>query len=313
MLARIAIGGQERGPLGRAAVEGVAVDVAAHAGHAPGRGELPEHPLAVGVALLGLGRGGADPVGVIGQLVFQHVLVEGDVRIDDRPLAGIGLHLIQHVADHRQRLSLGQLLRALGRMAVPLHVEHRGEGGRVVGHVALEPGHLVLGRAAPEHEVVGAPRHPGPPRPVPVLAEALVHVVAALRRLDEGELRARRLDRGPVDRPLPLRDVDALDRVALGPRHAGMGLHVALGGIEVVLRGAGREPGYEQRGEPALQPGAGRRGGSCGVRGNPGVLRHRWPATSRVRLQWVFDACCGVNRALLALRQNSGRRCATGT
>src|SRR3954470_16561995 len=51
MVAGVAVGLQELRPLGLAAVEGVAVDVAADAGDAAGRGVLPHEPLAVRVAL----------------------------------------------------------------------------------------------------------------------------------------------------------------------------------------------------------------------------------------------------------------------
>ncbi len=209
--------------------------------------------------------------------------MEGDVRVDDRPLAGVALHLLEHVGRHRQGLRLGQLLRAGLRMAVPLHVQHRRQGGRIVGDVLLEPVHLLLGRAAPEHEVVGTARHARLAGRVPVGAEAVVDMVAALRRLDEGELGAGGADRGPVDVALPLRDVDPLDRMALGARDARMGLGVAVRRVEVVVGRAGREARQERRREDALAQGA-QAGGLHGTIHRTSIpQRHRCPARHLVK------------------------------
>ena len=56
-------------------------------------------------------------------------------------------------------------------------------------------------------------------RAVPVSAECRIKPVAPVRRFDEGEIRAVRLEFWPVDIALPARHVDAVHRIALG-RHA---------------------------------------------------------------------------------------------
>src|SRR5918995_306967 len=71
----------EHAPLVLGAVERVAVHVAADAWNPARGGELPEGPAAVVVALVGFGRGAADPEGMIGELAFQDLLMEGDVGV----------------------------------------------------------------------------------------------------------------------------------------------------------------------------------------------------------------------------------------
>src|ERR671912_332911 len=66
-----------------------------------------------------------------------------------------------------------------------------------------------------------------------------VDVVAALRGLDEGELRAGAAHGGPVDAALVARYVDAVDRQLVRPRHRRMRPHVPLGGVIGGLAGAG--------------------------------------------------------------------------
>ena len=56
-------------------------------------------------------------------------------------------------------------------------------------------------------------RNAGELRALPIGLEPLVDMVAALGRLDPGEFDAGVGDRVPVDRPLVLGDVDAVDRV----------------------------------------------------------------------------------------------------
>src|SRR5215213_7421259 len=89
VVAGVAVGGEELRPLGFAAEEGVAVDVAVDAGDAAGRRVLPHDPLAVLVALVRLGGDATHPVRVFGELALEHLLVEGDVGVDDRALAGM--------------------------------------------------------------------------------------------------------------------------------------------------------------------------------------------------------------------------------
>ena len=86
--------------------------------------------------------------------------------------------------------------------------------------------------------MISAARHAGLLRPVPVIEEALVDMIAALGRLDVGETRSGGPHRGPVDLALPLGHVDPLDRLRLGPRHTGMESRLRRPGVGV-LPGAG--------------------------------------------------------------------------
>jgi hypothetical protein len=81
-----------------------------------------------------------------------------------------------------------------------------------------------VGRPAPIHKVVGTSGHAGLGGTVPVLDEARIEVVAAFRRLDEGELRAGRPYRRPIDLALPARHVDAVDRERMGTGDLGVAL-----------------------------------------------------------------------------------------
>src|SRR5215204_199016 len=85
---------------------------------------------------------------------------------------------------------------------------------------------LLVARAAPVDEVVGAAHDAGATRAFPVLGEAGVDVVAAFRRLDEGEVGSGGTDRCPVDLALIARYVDAVDGQALRLRDARMRLGV---------------------------------------------------------------------------------------
>ena len=100
--------------------------------HTAGGGVLPHGPLPAHIAFVGLRRDAAHPVRIIVQLTFEHIPVEGDVRINNRTLAGMHLHLIQHQFDMRERRLARQLHRAGARVAVPFEVEHRGQCVRVV-------------------------------------------------------------------------------------------------------------------------------------------------------------------------------------
>jgi hypothetical protein len=88
-------------------MEGVAVHVSGDAGN-PSRGrELPEGSLTVVVADLRLGSGAADPERIILELALKDFPVEGDVPVDDRPLARVGLMrfpLPRSAMEHRRLL-----------------------------------------------------------------------------------------------------------------------------------------------------------------------------------------------------------------
>jgi hypothetical protein len=74
--------------------------------------------------------------------------------------------------------------------------------------------------------VVGAARHAGALRRVPVLAKLRIKVVAAFRRFNKGEFDACLADLIPVDVALVVGDVDPLDRHGMSPLYAIMRLVV---------------------------------------------------------------------------------------
>src|SRR4029078_4220634 len=90
---------QDLAPICRRAVEHVAVDWLVDAGHVAGGGELPEQPGPVAVDLMRLGGDPAQPEIISRQLPPEHAPMEGNVGIDDRPLAGMGFHDLEHNLD----------------------------------------------------------------------------------------------------------------------------------------------------------------------------------------------------------------------
>ena len=145
-------------------------------------------------------------------------LVEVDGRIDDRPLAVVPLHLVQHHLHLGDGVFLGEMPMAGLRRRRRLDVEDRRQRVALDRGVLLEIGHLLHWRPAPIDEMIGAARHSGRFRARPIGLEARVGVIAALGRLDPGELDAAARDRVPVDVALELGDVDAVDRVVGRPR-----------------------------------------------------------------------------------------------
>ena len=150
--------------------------------------------------------------------VGQDRLVKVDRRVDDRPLAVVALHFLQHHLHVGDRALLGEMqvtgLRRRGR----LDVEHWRQGVVLDRRILLEPAYLLERRPAPIDEMIGAVRNACRLRPGPVGLEALVGAIAALRRLDPGELDAAICDRIPVDVSLELGDVDAVNRIVPGMR-----------------------------------------------------------------------------------------------
>ena len=94
-----------------------------------------------------------------------------------------------------------------------LDVEHRRQRVGLDRHVLLEtrPSPRSAAGTNRRNDRRRAARRPPWRRPVGL--EALVGVIAALGRLDPGELDAAVGDRVPVDLALVLRDVDAVDRI----------------------------------------------------------------------------------------------------
>jgi hypothetical protein len=114
-------------------------------------------------------------------------------------------------------------------MAVPLNVEHGRQRVAVRRHVQHEPQRLLMRRPAPIDEMIGAARDAGPLGGVPIVEELGIEMVAALGRLDEGELHAGVTGFLPIDVTLPVGHVDALDRHGVSGRHAVMRLGVLQG------------------------------------------------------------------------------------
>ena len=131
----------------------------------------------------------------------------------------MALHLVQHHLHVGDGGLLGEMPVAGPRSRRRLDVEHRRQRVVLDRGVLLEKGHLLHRRPAPVDEMIGAMRHARRLRPGPVGLEALVGVIAALGRLDPGELDAAARDRVPVDVALELRDVDAVDRIVPRMRH----------------------------------------------------------------------------------------------
>ena len=93
-------------------------------------------------------------------------------------------------------------------------VEHGRERVVLDRRILFEDLDLLERRAAPIDEVIGAMGDAGGLGPLPVCLEARVRV-ATLGRLDPREFDAAAGDRVPVNIPLELRHVDAVDRVVL--------------------------------------------------------------------------------------------------
>ena len=219
-----------------------------------GGGELPEQPGAVPIGLMRLGGDGAEPEIVAGQLALQHLAVEGDVGIDDRPLAGMRFHHLEHDGDLLERAPGGDFLRAGARVPVPFEVEHRGQRVGVVRDVEDEPERLLVRRPAPIDHVIGAARDAGALGAFPVLLEFRVEIVAAFGCLDEGEPGAGGAHPCPIDVALPVGDVDALDWQLVRARDALMRRTVGKpGGGDGPAETAGYCQNRDQNGQAAIR------------------------------------------------------------
>jgi hypothetical protein len=183
-------------------------------------------------------------------MTFQNVAMEGDVRVDDRALAGMRFHAIEHHS-HLLARTFGRYLAGTGaRLMVPLHIEDRRQGVWIRRNVEYEPQDLLVCRAAPVDEMIGSARHTGPFCALPVFAKLRIEVVAALGRLYEGETGARGANPMPVDIALPARHVDPLDRLAVRARDAVMEIRVALVRIGI---GADRRVAPQRTGDRGIR------------------------------------------------------------
>ena len=214
---------EEGVPLLLRAVEDVAIDVAVDPGRLAVRLILPERPGARSVLDRGMVLGGPDPDRIVGEgAARQDRLVEVHRRVDDRPLAVVALHFLQHHLHVGCGAFLGEMAMAGLRGRRGLDVEHRRQGVVLDRRVLLEKGHLLHRRAAPIDEMIGAVRHARGFCAGPIGLEALVGAIAALGRLDPGELDAAAGDCVPIDVALELGDVDPVDRIVMRLGKAGL-------------------------------------------------------------------------------------------
>ena len=145
-------------------------------------------------------------------------LVEVDRGVDNRPLAVVALHLVQHHLHFGNGAFLGKMPMAGLRCRGRLDIEDRRQRIVLDRGVLLEIRHLLQRRPAPIDEMIGAVRHSGRFCAGPIGLKARVGVIAPFGRLDPGELDATVGDRVPVDVALELGDVDAVNRVVGRPR-----------------------------------------------------------------------------------------------
>ena len=172
---------------------------------------LPEVPGAVAVFHRGAMLGRADPDRIVGQLAIDDRRIEIDRGVDHGLLAVKVLHLDQHGLDLLQgRLAL-QPFGAGRRIGRGFHVEHRRQGVALRRHVLLEPGHVLVPGPAPIDEMIGPVRQARRLGALPVLNEFRIDAVAALGRLDIGELDAAIVHGHPVDIALVFRHIHAVD------------------------------------------------------------------------------------------------------
>ena len=101
--------------------------------------------------------------------------------------------------------------RVVEELAVELEIHHAGQGKRLAAQGGEKVLRLRLPRALEAEKVVAAGGDTGRRRAPGVCKKALVHVAAALGRLDEGETHALRGQRLPVDLALIVGDVHAPD------------------------------------------------------------------------------------------------------
>jgi hypothetical protein len=116
--------GKPTRPLGSAPGECVAVDGLLDAGNLARRGERPQGPGVVPVMLLRLCRDAPDPVGIGVEGAFEHLLVEGDVGVDDGALARMPFQGVDHHLYLRPCLRGRDLVWAGSGIAVPLEFEN---------------------------------------------------------------------------------------------------------------------------------------------------------------------------------------------
>ena len=156
-----------------------------------------------------------------------------------------------------------------------LDVEHRRQGVVLNRRILFEPAHLLDRRPAPVDEMIGAVRNAGSLCAGPVGLKTLIEAIPALGRLDPGEFDAAIGDRVPIDVPLELGDIDAVDRVVLG-----VGVTQADG-----IQGADGAPATRQQGgKPQARPRSERRTVSrpaSAMLSSTSKLLHDSPSSSR--------------------------------
>ena len=206
-------------PLLLGAKKGVAIDMGLDAGDRAVGLVLPKMPgpRPVFDGRLILHR--SDPDRVIHEgAVRKDRLVEVDGRIDDRPLAVVPLHLVEHHLHLGNGVFLSEMPMAGLRRRRRLNIQDRRQRVALDRGVLLEIGHLLHWRPAPIDEMIGSAWDSGRFRARPIGLEARVGVIAAFGRLDPGKFDAAARDRVPVDVALELGYVNAVDRVVGRPR-----------------------------------------------------------------------------------------------
>src|SRR5690606_31461380 len=202
-------------PVTLAAIEGVEVDLLAHALGETGAGILPEHPVSSRIDLGGMRRHRAQPERVILERALQVVLIEIGRGIDDRLLAVMAFDLLDEDAHLLQYLLTCGTLLAL-RECIPLHIQYRGQGALLLRDVADEPVSLLGGRPAPIEKVIGAVLQARSRCSFPVLVEHRIEMIPAVGGFDVDEVGAVLAQLLPIDVALPARDVDAMNGKVLG-------------------------------------------------------------------------------------------------
>src|SRR5215208_1787711 len=135
---------------------------------------------------------------IIGKLALEHLAVERRVSVDDRLLAAICFHRLEHDLDLGDGGFAPDALWARLGVAVPLHVEYRRKSVVVFRHVQYEPQRLLLRGPAPIHEMIGAAGDAGLLRRAPIVDKFRVDSVTPFGRLDVSEMDPRIADFLPV-------------------------------------------------------------------------------------------------------------------
>ncbi len=193
-----------------AAVEDVEIDAAIDAMRQAGTGILPEQPLAAGIHHGRMLGNGAQPEGIILEFALEVVLVKIGRRINYRPLAVMALELV-HEDAHLFQNALTRMAHLATRFAVIFHINDRRQRIWIARYITNEPVRLFAGVTAPVEEVVSTAANTRFLRALPVGAEHRIEMIAAIRRLDEGEIGAACAQLRPINIGLPTGYIHPVD------------------------------------------------------------------------------------------------------